>query len=147
MKQVSRVLPQPRPEITLPSTTIGPEVFCAGAGAGLPALLARARVQADHVAVGRGVEHDILIDGEALGARRAGRGAGNLALVFPEQIAVGGVERLHDRARRNHVHHAVVHDREWFRVVPGPRPRVQAMRSWLTLSRLICLSGLKRCAS
>ena len=32
-------------------------------------------------------------------------------------------------------------------LVPGPRPRVHAMRSWPTFDRFTCLSGLKRCAS
>ena len=37
-----------------------------GAGAGFPTLLAGAGIQADHEAIGRGVEHHILINGEDL---------------------------------------------------------------------------------
>ena len=84
------------------------------AGAGLPALLAGAGVQADHVAVGRGVENYVLINGERFGARGAGGGRWNLALVLPDEIAIGGVERFDDGARFHQVHDAVVHDRNGF---------------------------------
>ena len=45
-------------------------------------------------------------------------------LVFPEQIAGGAIQRLHDAARIRQKHHAVMHDRRRLRRarlhVPGP---------------------------
>ena len=93
---------------------MGPDVFCASPGAGLPALLAGAGVQAHHVAVGRGVKNHVLINGQRLGARGARGGGRNLALVLPDEIAIGGVQRLDDGARFHQIHHAVMDDRNGF---------------------------------
>jgi hypothetical protein len=72
---------------------------------------ARARVQRDDVRV-CGVDEDLVaIDRDR--AHRLDRAIGALigALVFPEEIAGGGVERLHAAAGIGDEHHAVMDER------------------------------------
>jgi len=83
--------------------------------------LARSRVDRNDEAVGGGVVDKIAIDRERLRPRRERR----VALVFPQQRAVGGVERRDRRARLDHVHDAAIHDGNTLvvsgRHFPGPR--------------------------
>src|SRR5205807_1658347 len=68
-------------------------------GLGLPALFSGARVQSHHVTIRSRIEDDIVIDRKVFGAGAAGDIAGHLALVFPKQVAVSGIEGLDDGAR------------------------------------------------
>jgi hypothetical protein len=64
-------------------------------GLRFPTGLAGRRVERDEIAVRGSVENEIVVDRERLGSRRRGR----VALVFPEQIAAGRIERPDNRAR------------------------------------------------
>ena len=98
---------------------------------GLPAHLAGLGIERHQDAVRRVVEHQVLEDGEALGARPhrpaddVGHLLGGLAPVFPDQVAVGGIERQHAGARADHVHDALRDDRRGFLGAGGKpaRPR------------------------
>jgi len=81
-----------------------------------PADLSGASVERDDVSVHGGEINHIVVDRESLRSFDATeRRILEFALVLPDQIAVRGVERVDDAARRNHVHHSIVDDRDRFR--------------------------------
>ena len=99
---------------TLPSTTMGRRRCGRGHRSWFPSAARRCGRRGRRRAVGRRVEHDVLIDGEGFGARLAGDIGGDFALVLPEKIAGGAIERLHDGAGRDDIHDAVMDERDGF---------------------------------
>ena len=90
-------------------------VAAAAVGFGVPALFTGAGVESDDC-VGRGVNDEVLIDGEGFGAGLAGLVGRNFAFIFPEEVAGGGVEGLDDGAGGDGVHDAIVDERDGFGV-------------------------------
>ena len=67
--------------------------------------------------------------------------------VLPEQIARPRVERLHAVAHAVHEEHAVVHERRRPRSIPVAATSSMPRAACATLPLVICVSGLKPCAS
>ena len=88
------------------------EVALGGVGdLGLPDDLAGARIERHDVRVG-GVQDDpVLVDRDAAVRPAAAPRGRKLPAILPQQVAGGGVERLHDVAGTGQEHHPVVHDR------------------------------------
>ena len=95
-----------------------------GGHVGVPPDRSGARVEADDVRIDRVEENQVLVDGQA--AHLCGRAQPlvHFTAVFPDEVAGGGVERLHDVAGVGDVHHAVTDDRHRLRdawlEAPGP---------------------------
>ncbi len=92
----------------------------------LPALLTGLGVDRDQEAVGRGEIDHVLIDADALLARDIAAHAFRIsARVFPDQIAVRGIDRLDGGAGREQIHDAAIDDRRRFLDARGKaaRPR------------------------
>ena len=141
---------QVRLEITLPSATrMPPAVLAAIVELGLPALLCRSGRRSRPGS--RRARRNRSCPARWRGFSRAPpwplTALRIVALVFPEQIAVGGVHRLDGGARRDTDTSRRRGRWGWIPAVPSGRPRAQAMRSWPTLLLLIWVSGLKRCSS
>src|SRR4030081_564021 len=87
----------------------------------LPAYLTGLCVERDQDAVGRVVEDHVLEDGDAFGpgphrpADDVGHVLGNLAPVFPDLVAVDGVDRQHAGTWADDVHNALGDDRRRLR--------------------------------
>lgn len=113
---------------------------------GRPALLASPGVEPNHVAIGCGVQHDVLINRERLSTGgRALPQVGKLPFVLPEQPACRGVQRVYGGAGHDHAH-AVLNERDGLGRAgsQSARPSQAELAYILTID---LLSGLKRWAS
>jgi hypothetical protein len=80
-----------------------------------PAQLAGRGIEREQDAVGGGEVDHVLVDAEALVARRPWIDALRVfAGIFPDQIAIGGIDRLNRGAGREQIHDAAVDDRHRF---------------------------------
>lgn len=78
---------------------------------GFPTHGAGLGVERNQHAVGRGKEDHVLVDAKVFVACRLRIDAlGVIALIFPDQVAVDAVDRLHRGAGHKHVKDAAVHD-------------------------------------
>ena len=80
-----------------------------------PAQLAGLGIEGDQESIRRAEIDHVLVDADALASRRPGRDALRIvAVVLPNQIAVGGVQRLNARSWSHYVHDAAIDDRRRF---------------------------------
>ena len=86
---------------------------------------ARTRVDPDDEVVRRHIQDHVAVDGDGLGPAGRSPDIVRTMLVFPDNIAISGIQRQDRRWRRDHVHHAVMHQRDALHraagKAPGPR--------------------------
>jgi hypothetical protein len=112
---ISRFPAHAAPVITLPSTTMGPDVWPrASVLVSIAARPCGRRVRLQTVR--RGVENNVLVNRQRFGPGRSGYIRRDFSFVFPQQISAGGVERLDDGSRSHNIHDSPVNEGNGFRL-------------------------------